>query len=86
MRPLGVVADQVGVQHPLHLLDGFEPGLAALDAEVLVEQRSVQTFDDAVGLRPADLGAFVGDALQLEEQLVGVLVLDRKSTRLNSSH
>jgi len=52
VRSLGIVVDEIGVENGLHLGDGFEPGAAALDAEVLVEQRAVQTLDDAVGLRP----------------------------------
>ena len=36
--------------------------------EVLVEQGAVQPLDDAIGLRPADAGALVRDALELEEQ------------------
>ena len=74
VRPPGVVADHVGIEHGLHLLDGLEPGLAAFDPEVLVEKGAVQTLDDAVGLRPADPGAFVLDAFELEEQLVGMAV------------
>ena len=34
----------------------------------------MQALDDAVGLGPFDPGGTVGDALQLQEQLVGVLV------------
>ena len=71
---LGVVGDEVGVEHGLHLLDGLEPGAATFDAEVLVEQGAVQALDDAVGLRPLDPGLAVLDALELEEQLVGMAV------------
>lgn len=55
MRPLGIVVDEVGIENRLHLLDGFEPGAPALDAEVFVEERAVQSFDDAVGLGPFDV-------------------------------
>ena len=75
VRPPGVTSDEVVVEHGLHLLDGLEPGLVALDAEVLAEQRAVQPFDNAVGLRPADLGVLVLDAFELQERLVGILVL-----------
>ena len=34
----------------------------------------MEPLDDAVALRPADPGGLVGDALQLQEQLVGMLV------------
>lgn len=46
--PFGIVMDEVGVENRLHLGEGFEPGLAAFDAEVLVEQRAVEALDDAV--------------------------------------
>ena len=59
----------------LHLGDDLVPDGSALDAQMLVEQRAVQPFHDAVALRPADAGGLVGDAFQLEEQLVGVLIL-----------
>lgn len=74
MRPALIVADEVIVENGLHLLDGLEPGAAAFDAEVLVKQRAMQAFDDAVRLRALDPGGAVLDLLQLEEQLVGVLV------------
>jgi hypothetical protein len=40
-----------------------------------VEQGAVQPLDDAVGLRPADPGALVLDAFELQKQLVGMAVL-----------
>jgi hypothetical protein len=66
--PAAIVAVQVGVENGLHLLDGFEPGSAALDAEVLVQQRAVQAQGDTVGLRPARLGGAVIDLLELQEE------------------
>lgn len=74
MRPFGVAADEELVENGLHLLDGVEPGAAALDAEVLVEQSAVEALDDAVRLRPLHPGRAVLDLLQLEEQFVRVLV------------
>lgn len=53
VRQLGVLADQVGVEHATHLLDGLELGLATSDVEVLVEQRVMQPFHNAIGQRPA---------------------------------
>jgi hypothetical protein len=41
---------EVGIEVLLHLFDGLLPGLAAGDAEVLVEQGAVQALDKAVGL------------------------------------
>ena len=71
MGPALIVADEEVVENNLHLLDGFEPGSAALDAEVLVEQRAVEALDDAVGLWPLYPGRAVLDLLQLQEQFVG---------------
>ena len=48
--------------------------LPSHDAEVLVEQRSVQPLDEAVGLGPSDLSGAVLDLLELEEQLKGMTV------------
>lgn len=48
VRSAGIVADEIVVEHPLHLVDGLEPGLATLDAEVFVEQGSMEAFGDAV--------------------------------------
>jgi len=75
MRSLGIVVDEVLVEDALHLLDGLEPGAAALDAEMFVEEGAVQAFNDAVGLRPADPGSLVLDAFELQEELVGVAIL-----------
>jgi hypothetical protein len=44
---------EIDVENGLHLLDRFEPGAAALDAEVLVERRAVQPLDTR---RSVDLG------------------------------
>lgn len=71
---LGVVDGEVGVEVGLHLVDGLVPFLAAHDAEVLVEQGSVQALDKAVGLRALDLCGAVLDLLELEEQLIRVPV------------
>ena len=73
--PSGIVFDEIGVERHLHLVDGLEPSLAALDAEVLVQQGPVQALDDAVGLRPLHPGLAMLDVIQLEEEFVGVLVL-----------
>ena len=75
MRSLCIIEHQIGVERDLHFLDGLEPGLAAFNPEVLVEQRAVQALDDAVGLRTPDAGSLVLDAFELQEQLIGMLVL-----------
>lgn len=74
MRPLVIVALEVAVEHDLHLLDGVELGVAALDPEVLVEQRAAQPLDDAVRLGPLDPGDAVLDLLELQELIVGVAI------------
>lgn len=74
MRPFGVVVKQVSVEILLHGLHGLVPVFSPGDAEVLVEQGAVQTFDEAVALRPSHLGGAVFDALELQEQFVGVAV------------
>src|SRR5512139_2149530 len=74
MGPLGVVGDEVGIEGGLHLLDGLEPGAPSFDAEVFVEQGAMEALDDAVGLWPLHAGLAMRDALELEEQLVGMAV------------
>ena len=44
MRSLGIVLDKVLVEDALHLLEGLEPGTAAFDAEMFVEEGAVQAF------------------------------------------
>ncbi len=65
-----IVAVELGVENGLHFLDAPEPSTAAFDAQVLIERRSVKSFDDAVGLWALDLGGAVLDRFELEEQLV----------------
>lgn len=72
MGTLGVVLNEVRVEIDLHLVQGFVPLDAARDPKVLVQQRAVQPLDEPVGLRPANLGGAMLDALQLQEELVGV--------------
>ena len=74
MRSLMIVGLEEGVEVGLHLRQVFVPDLAALDAEVLVEQRAVEAFEVAVALRTTDLGGAVGDAFELEEELVWVVI------------
>ena len=74
MRSFGIVFDEVLIKNDLHLLEGLEPGAAALDPEMLVEQGAVPALDDAIGLRPVDPGSLVLDVFELQKQLVGVAV------------
>src|SRR5690606_8593419 len=74
MRPFGVVAFKVSIEVNLHFVEALIPFLAALDAEVLVQQGLVQPFDEPVGLRAADFGRAVFDLFELEEDLVRVAV------------
>lgn len=76
-----IVTDEEVVENGLHFLDGFEPGAATLDAEVLVEQGAVEALDDAVGLRTLHPGRAVLDLLQLQEEFVGVLVGPARACR-----
>jgi hypothetical protein len=75
MWSLGIVLDEGLVEDSLRLIDGLEPGSAALDAEVLVEERAVQALDDAVGRRTVDPDSLVLDALELENEFIGMPVL-----------
>ena len=70
MGPFGIVDDEIGVENHLHFLNSFEPGFAALDAEVLIQQGAMESLDDAVRLRALHAGGAVGDIFELEEQFV----------------
>jgi hypothetical protein len=48
MRSLGIVLDEILIRNGLHLLESLESGAAALDAEMLVEERAVPALDNAV--------------------------------------
>ena len=61
MRALLVVLDQISIQIFLHLVNGFIPRFSFHDAEVFVEDGSVQPLDEAVGLGRVDLGGAVLD-------------------------
>lgn len=54
VRPAVIVAVEIGVENGLYLVDGLEPDTTAFDAEVLVEQRTVEVFDNAFGLQTVD--------------------------------
>ena len=62
-----IVADEIVVEHGLHFIDRFKPGLTPFDPEVFVQKRAVEALDDAVRLRPPHLGCAMLDILQLEE-------------------
>lgn len=64
---LMVVVVPVGVEVHLHLFDALVPCRAAFHAEVLIEQGAVETLDEAIALRTADLGWAVLNSLQLQE-------------------
>jgi hypothetical protein len=63
MGALGVIGDEVIVQHLLHLVKGLEPCAPTFDAEVFVEKGAVEAFDDAVRLGPLDARGAVFDIL-----------------------
>lgn len=54
---LDVVIHQVGIESGQHLLDGLAQGLAALDAEMLVQRHAVQLLHGTVGLQRAGRAA-----------------------------
>ena len=74
MRSLGIVVDEVLVEHGLHLLDGLKPGASTFDAEMLVEKRAVPALDNAVGLRPRPKTSAREPAVRLFGQLLTSLV------------
>ena len=74
MRSLGVVVEEPGIEIGLQRLDGLVECLSHLHPEELVEDGAVEALDEAVGLRRADLGSSVLNAVQIEVELVGVAV------------
>jgi len=74
VRALEVVGVKEGINGSLKLVDVFKPSFAPLDAEAFVKESSVESLKEAVALRPTDLGGFVLDVFELEEELVRVLV------------
>jgi len=58
----------------LKLFTGRVPGGAPGHAEALVEQRAIHAFDEAVGSRRPGLRGAMGDVLQGEGQLLGILL------------
>ena len=74
VRPVVVIAVEILIERGLHFRDAFEPCAPAFDAEVFVQQRSVEPLYSAVRLRPAHLGCPMFDLLQLQEEFVGVMV------------
>lgn len=74
MGSLTVVVVQIGFQIRLHLLQELIPGLATLDAEVLIQQGAVQAFDIAIALGPTNFSGAMLDPLELQKQFVRVFV------------
>src|SRR5207302_1552395 len=72
VRALEVVEGHEDIEVALDLVGPLVPLRAALDAEALVEERAIHTLDEAIGTRRADLCRAVLDALDGEEQLVGM--------------
>lgn len=58
---------QVGVEILLYLFQRLVPGLSPLDAEVLVQQGPVQSFDEAIALRTAHFGGAMLDPFELQD-------------------
>lgn len=74
VRAFAIVCSEESIEIFLHFDDVLVEFGAALDAEVLVEQGSVEAFEESVALRASDLGRAVRDAFELQEQFVRVLV------------
>jgi hypothetical protein len=72
--PALILAGEEVVENGLHFLDRFEPSATAFNTEVFIEQRAMQTLDNAVGLRTLDPRRAVLDFLELQEQFVGMLI------------
>jgi hypothetical protein len=72
--PALILAGEEVVENGLHFLDRFEPSASAFNTEVFIEQRAMQTLDNAVGLRTLDPRRAVLDFLELQEQFVGMLI------------
>lgn len=74
MGPFGVVVDEPGVEVILQGLDAVVEGLAHLHPEELVQHRTVEAFDEAIGARRADPGLAMLDAGQGEVEFKRVCV------------
>ena len=57
--PFFVVGFKPAFEIALHFLDALPPGLPALDAQEFIEQRAVESLDEAVALGPAHAGGAV---------------------------
>lgn len=75
VRALGVVVLEVAVEIHLHSLDRLVSRRPADDAEVFVEHRPVEAFDEAVAQGTPHTGGRVFDLLELQEEFVGMRVL-----------
>ena len=72
MRSFLVVFLDPNIEVILHLNDVLVEFGSTLDAQVLVEQRAMEAFKEAIALRPANLGGSVFNFLELQEELVGM--------------
>jgi hypothetical protein len=68
MGPSATVALQIIIQHGLHFHDGLDPGAAPPPhTDMLIEQRTMDAFKDAAGLRPPHASHAMGKILKLQE-------------------
>lgn len=65
---------QLDIELLLHQVNCLAPCHTALNAEVLVQQGSVQSFHKAFALKTAHLGGAMFNPDELHGQLVGMLV------------
>lgn len=71
MGSLDFVVDKPSVEIELQRLDRVVEGFQHLHPEKLIEDHSVESLDEAVGLRLASLGPAVLDAVQVEGAVEG---------------
>jgi hypothetical protein len=67
VRTILIVDFEIAVQVYLYLVEGLVELSSADDPEMLVEQRAMQTLDDAIALRPANLRCAMLNLFELEE-------------------
>lgn len=68
VRAVVIVDFQIEIQALRHLVDGLEPGAAGFDAEMLLQERSVEALDGAVVLESLEQDGAVLDVVEPEEE------------------
>ena len=94
MRPMLIVFEKPSIEIGLQLVDRPIDPFSERDPIEFIEHGAMEALADAVGLWALGLGAAVIDVLDREIEFVFMALgaaklgaaIDRKSTRLNSSH